>query len=248
MKRVGLIGLAGLVFPGKYSAAATLPPPPAPPTSAALTPSTSVAAEAIDDDRPIGERVLGDRVLLIGDSVMASTAPRNDGLMCEALSLYGWDAEIDAEPGQPIEFADEVLDRQLTDDSDWDVVVLSFGSQVDGTDPVALGAFERDLDALFVRLEPRPVLVFTLAEVSPGREQINAMIRARPRFHPNAVVLEFADAGADGVPLVEDDLLTLTDDGMKRLSIRTAAALGNAPDDADGACLPSDFIDDTYAD
>jgi hypothetical protein len=40
--------------------------------------------------------------------------------------------------------------------------------------------------------------------------------------------------------------LTLTDDGMKRLSIRTSGAR-QRPDDADGARLPSDFIDDTNA-
>ena len=35
----------------------------------------------------------------------------------------------------------------------------------------------------------------------------------------------------------------LTDDGMKRFSIRTAAAVGDAPGDEEGACLPSQYQD-----
>jgi hypothetical protein len=55
------------------------------------------------------------------------------------------------------------------------------------------------------------------------------------------VIVEFADAGDDGVALLDDDGLTLTEDGVKRLSIRTAAAFGKAPGESGGECLPSDF-------
>jgi hypothetical protein len=57
------------------------------------------------------------------------------------------------------------------------------------------------------------------------------------------LVVDFADAGGDGVPIVDDSGRALTDDGMKRFSIRTAAAAGEAPGGGEGTCLPSEYGD-----
>ena len=52
-------------------------------------------------------------VLMIGDSILASAAPRNSDRLCDALSLFGWDVEIDAEPGHDPSFVTEVLDARF---------------------------------------------------------------------------------------------------------------------------------------
>jgi len=65
----------------------------------------SLVSEAATAVRPadlglpsLGELVAGNRAIVIGDSIFASTAPRFSGSMCERLNEAGWDVEIDAEP------------------------------------------------------------------------------------------------------------------------------------------------------
>src|SRR5262245_14945136 len=180
------------VLPAQAADAATLPTPPPPPTSA---PTASSTLPLPDEPlaAPIGEHVSGNRILLIGDSVLASAAPRNEGLMCDALELFGWQAELDAEPGRDIAFALEVLDERMPrgGEVDWDAVLLSFGSDVDGADPDAVDEFHAALDEVIDRVSPRPALILTLADTGTDRDTINDMIRTLPQAHPNALVVEF---------------------------------------------------------
>lgn len=237
------------VLPQQLSDAPTLPAPPPPPTTE--PPATTTSAPAAPEgpvEAPVGALVSGDRILLVGDSILASAAPRNGGQLCDALELFGWEAEIDAVSDRGIDFAAGVLDARVTPDNDadpdWDVVALSFGSDVDGTDTDAVAEFGSELGDLIDRVAPRPVLLYTLVEKGhQGRSAINDLIRAQPGSHPNALVVEFADAADDGVAVLAGNGLSLTDDGMKRFSIRTAAAVGDAPGDADGACLPTQYED-----
>jgi hypothetical protein len=238
------------VLPEQLSDAPTLPAPPPPPTTAPEVSTSSTPASANPEgpiEGPIGELVDGNRILLVGDSILASAAPRNGGQLCDALVLFGWAAEIDAVSDRGIDFAAGVLDARLTDDEDqeddWDVVALAFGSDVDGDDADAVAEFGTELGELVERVAPRPVLLYTLVDESEDRAAVNDVIRAQPPSHPNVLVIEFADAGDDGVPVVTDSGRALTDDGMKRFSIRTAAAVGDAPGDGDGACLPSEYED-----
>jgi hypothetical protein len=237
------------VLPQQLSDAPTLPAPPPPPTTAPTESATSTPAAMNPDqpiEGPIGELVDGNRILLVGDSILASAAPRNEGELCDALVLFGWAAEIDAVDDRGIDFASGVLDERLTEagqQDDWDVVAFAFGSDVDGTDADAVAAFGSELAALIERVAPRPVLLYTLVDVGADRAAVNDVIRQQPQSHQNALVIEFSDAGDDGVAVVDDSGRTLTDDGMKRFSIRTAAAVGDAPGDGEGACLPSDYDD-----
>lgn len=238
------------VLPEQLSDAPTLPAPPPPPTTAPAVTSTSTpsATSGQPMEGPIGELVDGNRILLVGDSILASAAPRNEGQLCDALVLFGWDAEIDALADRGIDFASEVLDARLPDDDaqqddDWDVVALSFGSDVDGADADAVAEFGSALGELAERVSPRPVLLYTLVDEGEDRAAVNDVIRAQPQSHPNVLVIEFADAGDDGVPVVDDSAQSLTEDGMKRFSIRTAATVGDAPGDGEGACLPSEYQD-----
>lgn len=234
------------VLPDPLSNTPTLPAPPAPPTTVAETAET--VAPGVDEpiEGPIGENVAGDRVLMIGDSLLASAAPRNDRLMCDAMTVFGWDAEIDAEPGHDLDFADEVLDARLEPDDEepWDVVVLMFGSELDPDDAAVAEQFEAFLDETLARVAPRPTLLYTLAVTDPGRVRLNRIIRDQRQSHPNVVVIDWAEDGGDPSDVVDEDGLRLTEDGAKRLSVLTAAALGEAPDDPVGDCLPTEFDDD----
>jgi hypothetical protein len=237
------------VLPQQLTGSSTLPAPPPPPTTATTSTTSTAPTEPEGPiEAPVGKFVNGDRILLVGDSILASAAPRNGGQLCDALQLFGWQAEIDAVSNRGIDFATGVLDDRMpaagNSDPDWDVVVLSFGSSVDGTDAAAVAQFGTELGDLIDRVAPRPVLLYTLIEKGhEGRAAINDVIRALPGSHPNVLVVEFADAGDDGVPVLADNGRKLTDDGMKRFSIRTAAAVGDAPGEGEGACLPSQYQD-----
>ena len=138
-------------------------------------------------EAPIGDIVSGDRVLLIGDSVLASAAPRNDGLMCEGLVLFGWEAEIDAEAGRQLDFADEVLDARLDPDDGRPTGTRSrcrSGAGSTAPMPDAVEAFATELDAVLERVSPRPAVLFTLLEVDDGRAAVNDVIRDRVDIAP----------------------------------------------------------------
>ena len=238
------------VLPQLASDSGTLPPPPPPPTTEPASTTTTAPPEPEGPlEAPLGEHVDGNRILLVGDSILASAAPRNGGQLCDALELFGWQVEIDAlsDTDSDIGFAAEVLDTRMTPEDEepdeWDIVGLSFGSDVDGSDADAVTEFGNQLGELVDRVAPRPVFVYTLVDDRDGRAAVNDVIRALPETHPNVLVIEFADAGDDGVDAVNAAGRQLTDDGMKRFSIRSAAAIGEAPGDEEGACLPSQYQD-----
>lgn len=220
-------------------------PPPTPPTTA--PPSTAPATVPPDErlEGPVGEQVLGNRIIVIGDSLFAGTAPRNDGIMCDVLTSFGWDVELDAEPGRFVEFGGVVLDQRLRPDGgdDWDAAAIFVGNQFDGD----VESFTRELDEALTRLAPRPTLIYTLTETDTDRAALNEVIRDRPRFHPNLKVIEWAEitSADDADLLLVDNGPLLTDEGSGRLVLYTAEALGRAPGDTEGDCLPSVFTDDS---
>ena len=231
------------VLPDPLTDQPTLPPP-SPPTTADTTPATTPPAPG-SVDVPIGGAVSGDRVLIIGDGTLLSAAPPNDSRMCDSLTLFGWDAELDAVDVDDLTFVDEVLDARLVpdDDLDWDVVALFVGNQLP-PDQLAVSELEEVLADTIERVAPRPVLLYTLSETSRTREQLNEVIRAQPDEHPNVLVIDWAELGGAAGEVVADDGYSLTDDGRKRLPLQTAAVLGEAPVDQDGRCLQPAFPGD----
>ena len=220
-------------------------PPPNPPTTAPATTSTTVPADE-QIDGPISERVLSHRVLLIGDSVLASTAPRTGGVMCDVLTGFGWTVAIDAEPGRAIDFAHRVLDERLAIGStdEWDVAAIFLGNNFNGD----FEGFTAELDTILERLAPRPVIIYTVTETDDDRARLNEIIRERTRFHRDIVVLDWAEITAtDPELLLASDGLHLTEAARQTLVVHTAAALGETPGDTPGECLPSPFQDDSLA-
>lgn len=193
---------------------------------------------------PVGDLVNGNRVIAIGDTVLAATAPRNGGTMCEVLNGFGWDVEVDAEPGRFVDFGTEVLDERLRPDDgvDWDAAVVFLGNHFDGD----LDAYIVTLDDILDRLAPRPTIVFTMSELDAEHAQLNAVIRERPRFHLHAIVVDWAEfSSGDPEVVLRDGGPQLTEEGAARLVVYVAGALGQAPGDGVGECLPSDFTDDS---
>ncbi|MGA0231229.1 MAG: SGNH/GDSL hydrolase family protein, partial [Ilumatobacteraceae bacterium] len=143
---------------------------------------------------PFGDLVEGNRVIVIGDSIMASTAERYGGDMCNRLNEAGWDVEVDAEPWRFIDFAHRVLNRRLppSDGADWDAAVVFFGSNFRGD----YLDFEDQMRELVDRLAPRPVLVLTVSEFTETRTVVNDIIRSIAAGAPNVYLLDWADMTA----------------------------------------------------
>ncbi len=232
------------VLPDPLTDTPTLPALPPPPTTRPAAPVTTVAARP--QPGAIGSVLLGDRLLMIGDSLLASAAPRNDPYLCDALTLFGWEAEIDAEPDHDLDFVDEVLDDRLNrdDEQPWDVVALVLGNELPFPDGDAYDAYATWLDDIIDRLAPRLVLLYTVSEAEVDgvdRARLNDIIRDRPRSHPNVVIVDWAELGGDPGEVLDDTSAALTSDGRKRFALQTAQLLRARSQDPDGECLPTDY-------
>lgn len=202
------------------------------------TVAASVTTTTIASDAQVGALVTGNRVLLLGDSVMASTSQRYGREMCDALVPLGWQTEVDAETGRFIDFGKQVLDKRLA--AGWDVTVILLGNNY-GEDQ---GVYRDYLDAMMVRLAPKPVVLLTVTEFKPSRTQVNDVIREMAAKYPNVIVVDWAAVTAADDSLTGDDGLHLTDPGRAALAGLVSLVLGPAPV-TPGKCLSTDFHDDS---
>jgi len=192
----------------------------------------------IEVNAQVGANVSGNRVILIGDSVMASTSQRYGGEMCTALVPLGWQTEVDAETGRFIDFGGQVLDSRLA--AGWDASVILLGNNYGDKQDVYL----KYLDAMVARLSPQPVVLLTVTEFKPSRAQVNAVVFEMAVKYPNVVVLDWAAVTAADRSLTGDDGLHLTQAGRESLAEQVALVLGPAPV-LPGKCLSSSFRDDS---
>ncbi|MEL0194070.1 MAG: SGNH/GDSL hydrolase family protein, partial [Acidimicrobiaceae bacterium] len=164
----------------------------------------------------LGELVTGNRALMVGDSIFASTAPRFGGSMCERLNEAGWDVEINAEPGRFIAFAREVLDVRFAPEQglDWDVAVMFFGSNYN-ENPTS---FRSALESLLDELSPRPVLLLTVTEFRQSRKEVNDIIRNVGAQNTNVQILDWARITAAEPGLLNTDGLHLSTAGKNRIT------------------------------
>ena len=217
------------------------------------TGDSPVDGNALNDDEPgepeirpaLGASAGGSRILAIGDSVLAATTPRFGGQLCERLTDLGWTAEINAEKGRFIDFADLVLDSRLLPDQgiDWDLVIIGLGSNLSGSP----SEFGQALASVLARVGTRPVLLITVAEFEPSRQSVNEAIHEIASNRGNVVVLEWAQIVQSDAELVTSDGLHLTGAGQDRLVAEIVTMLGQAPtfdSTGEGRCLDSPFTDD----
>ncbi len=191
----------------------------------------------------VGDKVIDNRLLVIGDSIMASTATRYSGLMCDSLVPLGWAVEVEAEPSRFIDFGNRVLDRVLdpvvgTED-DWDAAAVFLGSNY-GRDKQR---YEDELRVILYRLAPRPTLLYTVTEYRPAWAEVNETVHKLAAEFDNVTVVDWEEtARFPGV--LSGDGLHPTNTGRQVLVDLTASALGPAALGA-GECLKSQFTDDS---
>lgn len=217
-------------LPAQVSTSTTIEP-----ESTSTVMRTTVPSEEGDE---IGAKVPGNRVILIGDSVMASTARRYGDEMCAALVPLGWQTEVDAETGRFIDFGDTVLDTRLS--AGWDVSVILLGNNYGDNQDV----YRKYLDAMVARLSPQPVVLLTVTEFKPSRLQVNEVIFEMAQKYPNVVVLDWAAVTAADRALMGNDGLHLTQQGREALAGVVSLVLGQAPLQP-GKCLTTTFHDDS---
>ncbi len=215
------------------------------PSTTARRTTTTERRTTTTDARPapvaIGRIADGNRLLMIGDSILASTAERYTGEMCASLVSLGWAVEIDAETGQTIEFGNEVLDTRLS--AGWDAAVVFLGSNYP-SEPQIFGA---ELERIVDRLSPLPIALVTVSENEPRQAEVNYIVRSLAKDNDDIRIVDWAAYTAANDDLTVGDGLHPTDEGRQVLVSLVSTALGRAPRDTDWrpSCLPTEYTDDT---
>ncbi len=202
-------------------------------------PSSGVATVSLPHaiTGPIGSRLTGNRVILIGDSVMTSISQRYGGQACTTLVPLGWQVEVDAETGRFIQFGNKVLDKRLS--SGWDAVVILLGNNY----LYNKKQYQDQLHVMLSRLAPRPTVLLTTTMFRPAQSNVNSAIIEEGALFPNVTIIDWALITQDP-NLMGTDGLHLTSKGRVELAASIGSALG--PVSGTGAkCLKTDFKDDS---
>lgn len=186
----------------------------------------------------IGPQIQGNRVLMIGDSIFASTSSRYGNEMCNTLTQLGWQVAVEAQAGEFIDFGARVLGRRW--EEGWDTAVVFLGTNNDDN----MERYEEKLREMFDVLSQNPFVVLTTAEFRPKQLQINEIIKRVAAEYGNVTVLDWA-AVARNNGLIGDDGVHLTADGRAVLATAVARSLEFARDRTNGQCLKPVFRDDS---
>ena len=191
----------------------------------------------------IGVVAEGNRVLLIGDSILASTSSRYGGQMCDTLVPLGWQVAVEAEPSRFVDFGNRVLDKVLVDDAepadDWNAAVVFLGSNYGGDEV----RYEAELRRILDRLAPRPTLLLTVTEYRSSYVEVNEVVRRLGAEYDNVTVVDWKTL-AETPGVLSSDRLHPTESGREVLADAIAAALGPIGI-GEGECLRSVFRDDS---
>lgn len=185
----------------------------------------------------IGASAAGNRLLVIGDSILSGTASRYGGAMCSALVPLGWRVAVEAEAGQMVGFGRTVLKDRIYEG--WDAGVVFLGTNFGGNQK----NYERDLTAIVEALSPRPTLLLTATLNRPTMQLVNETIRTVASKYSNVSVLDWGTTSIQP-GLLNKDRVHPTEAGRQVLVASVASALGTAPE-SPGACLPSKYTDDS---
>ncbi|MFI0460933.1 MAG: SGNH/GDSL hydrolase family protein [Ilumatobacteraceae bacterium] len=206
-------------------------------TSGAVVVNGVRASLANLDGPVLGTVASGNRLLVLGDSILAGTANRYGGAMCAGLVPLGWRVAVEAEAGQMVGFGRTVLRDRIYEG--WDAAVVFLGTNFGGSAEL----YEKDLTAIVKSLAPRPTLLLTASLFRPTMQQVNQVIRIVASKNPNVSVLDWSTTSVQTGVLNRDNIHP-TDAGRQVLVSSIASALGDAPT-GPGACLPSKFTDDS---
>jgi hypothetical protein len=186
----------------------------------------------------IGPQVTGSRLLMIGDSIFASTSSRYGNEMCDTLPLLGWQVAMEAEAGRFVDFGQRVLRSRFGEG--WDAVVVFLGTNYDGN----LTNYETRLREIVETVWPTKMVLLTTVMFRDKQGEVNKTIRKMREEYDNITVLDWGTiAKTPGV--LSRDRVHLSADGRSVLATAVARALEFAPDRNNGKCLPSRFTDDS---
>jgi hypothetical protein len=206
-------------------------------TSGAVVVNGVRASLANLDGPVLGTVASGNRLLVLGDSILAGTASRYGGAMCAGLVPLGWRVAVEAEAGQMVGFGRTVLRDRIYEG--WDAAVVFLGTNFGGSATL----YEKDLTAIVKSLAPRPTLLLTASLFRPTMQQVNQVIRIVASKNPSVSVLDWSTTSVQ-TGVLNRDKIHPTDAGRQVLVSSIASALGEAPT-GPGACLPSKFTDDS---
>ncbi len=185
----------------------------------------------------LGASAPGNRLLVIGDSILAGSATRYGGALCSGLVPLGWRVAVEAEAGQMVGFGRTVLKDRIYEG--WDAGIVFLGTNYGGNQK----NYERDLTAIVEALAPRPTLLLTATLNRPTMQQVNETIRTVASKYSNVSVLDWGTTSIQP-GLLNRDRVHPTDAGRQVLVASIAAALGTAPE-TPGECLASKYTDDS---
>lgn len=186
---------------------------------------------------PVGGRVDGNRVLLVGDSILASTAKRYGNEMCDTLEPLGWQVAVEAEPGRFAEFGVRVLQSRI--DAVWDVVVIYLGTNYEGNESSLRSQFEK----MFETTRGVETVVLTTGVFRDAQKTVNKVIKEVSEEFDHVSVLDWAPVTKiKGIN--STDKVHLSDLGRAALAQTIGRALDYAPY-REAACLDPRFRNDS---
>ncbi len=203
--------------------------------------------EGFDLDLPdikgglIGTKVGGNRILMIGDSIMASTAKRYGNEMCNALVPLGWQVAVEAEASRFAEFGVRVLDKRMNAESGWDAAVVFLGSNYEGIQD----SYAKQMRKIVEKLTPRPVLLVNTSVFRYAQRDVNQVLDDLAVEFENVSILDWASISKSNGVLAPDGV-HLSKNGRSIFAVAIARALDIAPF-REGDCLDSRFRDDSAA-
>lgn len=253
--------------PATVGGVGALPPPlsqpgairPVAPTSTGSTTTTTILPVGA---LSIGELAGGNRVLMIGDSLLASVSRRYYNELCEAMVPLGWQVQVEAEVSRPIDFAAIVLDELGVDESDeigaaagappttapsgptrWDAGLIFLGTNYDRD---ALDYLKR-LNNAVVRFGAVPVVLVLVTEYDPAMREVNRVIEAVDEQYDHVRVVDWRSVTAVDAQgrddLLAGDGIHLTEQGRLALASVISAEFDQAPEQP-GRCLEPLFDED----
>lgn len=185
----------------------------------------------------LGAVAKGNRLLMIGDSILSSIAKRYGNEACGLLVPQGWNVALEAEAGQFAEFGMDVLNKRWNEG--WDAVVVELGTNYDGNKD----RYRRAMDKIFATIGDTPVVLLNTTVFRAKQNEVNAIIDELVAAHPNATLLDWAAISA--VRSVRGgDGIHPSPAGRVVLATAIARAAGIAPSKP-GDCMKVYFQDDS---
>jgi hypothetical protein len=189
----------------------------------------------------VGDAAEGSRLLMIGDSILASMATRYGDLACRTLNPLGWSVAVEAEVGRFVDLGVRVVNRKLS--QGFDAAVVFLGTNYRGDQDEYRTAMIEILD----QLAPRPVIVLTASEHNKNISEVNRVVIEQVGERQNLWLIDWRRLSKNPGMLWRDGIHP-TEEGEQFLIDTIAEVLGQAPNSSTGECLPSEFLNDSTLD